>query len=237
MVSTPSSSHEQRRLTAMLKHERKAMKAGFKRIAGVDEAGRGPLAGPVVAAACVLPKGAHLEGLDDSKKLLPSERHRIFQQILALTDVDYGIGIIDNLIIDQINILQATFEAMIAAMMRLTERPDFVLIDGNRMPKVDIPGQAIVGGDALSQSIAAASVLAKVTRDELMNVYDEEWPEYGFRKHKGYATKAHLLAIEKYGPCPIHRMSFEPMKQKQGSPRLCTFLHPACWQGGLDAQF
>jgi ribonuclease HII len=165
-----------------------------------------------VAAACVLPDGAFLEGLNDSKKLTPSQRFRMFQQIVALAGVDYGIGVIDSLIIDQINILQATFEAMIAAVVRLNQKPDFVLVDGNKLPPLATPGKAIVEGDGLSQSIAAASILAKVTRDELMNVFDQEWPQYGFSKHKGYATREHLIAIEKYGPCPIHRKSFDPVK-------------------------
>lgn len=193
--------------------ETQAKQRGFRRIAGVDEAGRGPLAGPVVAAACVLPEGVEIEGIDDSKKLSPSQRLQFFQQILALADIDYGIGIVDSLIIDQINILQATFQAMVIAISRLVKKPDYVLIDGNQIPpKLSIPSQAIIRGDSLSQSIAAASILAKETRDRLMNDYHEKWPMYRFNTHKGYGTKTHLLALEKYGPCPIHRMSFEPIK-------------------------
>jgi len=200
------------RLKTMMRLEKKARKLGFKCIAGIDEAGRGPLAGPVVAAACVLPQGTLIEGVDDSKKLLPSERFKAFQKIISLSNVDYGIGVIDALIIDQVNILQATFMAMMAAVSRLSQPPDYILVDGNKMPSKDIPGDAVVKGDSLSQSIAAASIIAKVTRDQLMCVFHEKWPEYGFKTHKGYATREHLLAIQKYGPCEIHRKSFEPIK-------------------------
>lgn len=201
----------------MMLWETKAWSNGFRRIAGVDEAGRGPLAGPVVAAACILPEGVVIEGLDDSKKLAPSKRFEIFQKIISLSEVDYGIGIIDALIIDQINILQATFQAMIVAISALKQKPDYLLIDGNKMPVIDIPGKAIIKGDSLSQSIAAASVIAKETRDQLMNLYHEKWPQYGFKQHKGYGTQAHLLAIENHGPCQIHRMSFQPLKSNMVS--------------------
>lgn len=206
------SQQESQRIEAMMAWEKRARERGFKRIAGVDEAGRGPLAGPVVAAACVLPEGAQIEGVNDSKQLLPSERYRIFQQILALAEVDYGIGIVDSLIIDQINILQATFQAMIAALSRLAKKPDYILVDGDHMPPTHVPGEAIIKGDALSQSIAAASIIAKETRDQLMIAYHEQWPEYGFNAHKGYATPEHLGAIRRLGACPIHRISFEPLK-------------------------
>jgi ribonuclease HII len=203
---------EYQRLKAMMLWETKARSNGFKRIAGVDEAGRGPLAGPVVAAACILPEGVVIEGLDDSKKLAPSKRFEVFQKILSLSEVDYGIGVIDALVIDQINILQATFQAMIAAIVALKQRPDYLLVDGNKMPVINIPGKAIIRGDSLSQSIAAASIIAKETRDQLMNLYHEKWPHYGFKQHKGYGTQTHLLAIANYGPCKIHRMSFQPLK-------------------------
>lgn len=206
------STQERKRLESMMSWERQARDRGYKLIAGIDEAGRGPLAGPVVAAACILPDGALIEGIDDSKKLLPTHRSQVFQNILALSNLDYGIGIIDALIIDQINILQATFQAMLMAISRLNHTPDFLLVDGNKMPRTQIPGQAIVHGDALSQSIAAASIIAKETRDQIMCDFDKQWPEYRFFSHKGYATKEHLLAIQKYGPCPIHRMSFDPLK-------------------------
>jgi len=205
---------EHQRLNAMMSLECRAKKLGCKRIAGVDEAGRGPLAGPVVAAACVLPEGALIPGVDDSKKLLPSKRYEVFQRILDLKEIDYAVGIVDVALIDQINILQATFQAMLAAIAGLRQPPDFLLVDGNAMPPTFIPGKPIVKGDALSQSIAAASIIAKETRDALMGKYHEQWPEYGFNAHKGYGTKQHLLAIEKYGPCPLHRMSFEPLKSR-----------------------
>src|SRR5690349_8941572 len=152
----------------MLFYEKKAYAAGYKFIAGVDEAGRGPLAGPVVAAACILPEGTLIEGIDDSKKLCPSERSQVFQKILSFSDIDYGIGIVDSLIIDQINILQATFQAMLIAISRLSQKPDFLLVDGDKMPSTQLPGQAVIQGDSLSQSIAAASIIAKETRDQLM---------------------------------------------------------------------
>jgi ribonuclease HII len=204
---------ERKRLESMMIWERNVQKRGFKFIAGVDEAGRGPLAGPVVAAACILPEGTLLEGVDDSKKLVPSVRFQIFQKMLTVANIDYGIGIVDSLIIDQINILQATFQAMLIAISHLRQQPDYLLVDGDKMPpSAPVPGQAIVQGDSLSQSIAAASVIAKETRDQIMRSFDEQWPQYRFSSHKGYATEEHLLAIQKWGPCPIHRMSFDPLK-------------------------
>jgi ribonuclease HII len=203
---------EKARLKTMMLWETKAKRLGFKCIAGVDEAGRGPLAGPVVAAACVLPQGALIDGIDDSKKLQASERQHIFQHILSLPGIDFGIGIIDAQLIDKVNILQATFQAMLVAISRLSQKPDYLLIDGNKMPKTAIPGEALIKGDSLSQSIAAASIIAKETRDQLMQGFHEQWPEYGFDSHKGYGTKLHLEAIQKLGPCPIHRMTFEPLK-------------------------
>lgn len=191
---------------------------GYTSIAGVDEAGRGPLAGPVVAAACILPKEIYLEGIDDSKKLLPSQRAALFETIKSHTSICYGIGVIDASIIDQVNILQATFQAMLLALHNLAQKPDYVLIDGNRMPPLTLPGQALVKGDARCQAIAAASIIAKQTRDELMLQYHKQWPCYHFLENKGYGTKAHLLAIDQYGPCPIHRMSFAPLKQEAAKP-------------------
>ncbi len=207
------SEQERLRLETMMIWETRARKNGFRVIAGIDEAGRGPLAGPVVAAACVIPQDLLIEGIDDSKKLSPSERFKIFQQILATPEIDYGIGIIDALIIDQVNILQATFQAMLAAISRLSQMPDFIYVDGNQMPKSHIPGKALVKGDSLSQSIAAASIIAKETRDHLMSIYHQEWPQYGFNSNKGYPTKEHQRAIQEYGPCAIHRMSFHPLKK------------------------
>ncbi|MBS0619953.1 MAG: ribonuclease HII [Verrucomicrobia bacterium] len=194
--------------------EVEARRCGYVRIAGVDEAGRGPLAGPVVAAACILPEGTEISGVNDSKSLSPSVRARLFQEIISHPLVEYGTGIVDASLIDQINILQATFRAMLLAISHLPQPPDYLLIDGNRMPRTQVPGQAIVRGDSRCYSIAAASILAKETRDALMNTYDSQWPEYGFAKHKGYGTREHLQAIEKYGPCPLHRISFEPLKSR-----------------------
>ena len=205
---------------AMRHFETQATERGFQRIAGIDEAGRGPLAGPVVAAACILPVHAEIEGVDDSKKLTPQQRDQLFQAITTLSGIDYGIGIIEACIIDEINILQATFQAMLVAIAGLSKPPDYLLIDGNQTLKTPIAQEAIVKGDGKSQSIAAASILAKVTRDRLMK---EKWhpafPQYGFDTHVGYGTKKHLQAIEKYGPCPIHRRSFDPIKSLcQGLP-------------------
>lgn len=210
------SQRERKRLEAMMVWERRARERGFRFIAGLDEVGRGPLAGPVVAAACILPEGALFEGINDSKKLLPADRSLLYQKILSLPNIDYGIGILDAKEIDRINILQASLQAMMIAVSRLKQVPDFLLIDGNKLPTGNIPSEAIVQGDSLSQSIAAASIIAKEMRDQLMQAYHEQWPQYQFASHKGYATEEHLLAIQEYGPCPIHRMSFEPLKSQFG---------------------
>jgi ribonuclease HII len=213
-MATSSLTDEMERLKKLCLIEAQVRSQGFRAIAGVDEAGRGPLAGPVVAAACILPEDLLLEGIDDSKKLLPRERFALFEKIKSLSSIHYGIGIIDALIIDQVNILQATFQAMLLAISALQLKPDFLLVDGNRLPSTDLPALAVVKGDTRCQSIAAASVLAKETRDALMLTYHEQWPQYNFLSHKGYGTKEHLRALEKYGPCPIHRMTFEPLKSR-----------------------
>ncbi len=189
-----------------------ARKKGFKRIAGVDEAGRGPLAGPVVAASCILPEGVAFDGLNDSKKLRASQREELFTQLTTHPDTSWGVGVVDAGTIDEINILQATLHAMLLATQQLNDEPDFLLIDGIHAPNTKTPSQTIVKGDSLSYSIAAASVIAKVTRDRMMREYHELYPEYGFDRHKGYGTHLHLTAINEKGPCPIHRMSFEPIK-------------------------
>lgn len=180
---------------------------GYLLICGVDEAGRGPLAGPVCAAAVILPAGVEIPGLDDSKKLSDKRRRELFP-IIKEQAVAYGIGFADHKLIDEINILQATFYAMEQAISQLSLKPDLALIDGNRERDFGIPVQTVVHGDSLSASIAAASILAKVTRDDLMLEMAQEYPDYGFEIHKGYGTKAHYQALEKYGPCPIHRMTF-----------------------------
>ncbi|MDR2539147.1 MAG: ribonuclease HII [Chlamydiales bacterium] len=205
--------NEYNRLGGMLEHERALYKQGYVRLAGIDEAGRGPLAGPVVAAACVLPKNILICGVDDSKKLTATKRAAIFATLIKLNGIDYAIGMVSAEVIDRINILQATFEAMRIALSGLKNSADYLLVDGNRfIPNVIIPGKAIVKGDTHSQSIAAASILAKKTRDDLMQDYHKRWPEYGFSQHKGYPTKKHLEALEYFGPCPIHRLSFAPLK-------------------------
>ncbi len=188
--------------------EKAAVNSGFSCICGVDEAGRGPLAGPVCAAAVILPAGAVIEGLDDSKKLTEKKRERLYD-IIKQTAVAYSVayGTLEE--IETVNILEATYLAMNRAIDGLTVKPDFALIDGNRVPRgIKIPCETIVKGDSKSMSVAAASVLAKVTRDRLMLEYDKKYPEYNFKKHKGYGTKEHTELIKQYGPCEIHRLSF-----------------------------
>ena len=176
-------------------------------ICGVDEAGRGPLAGPVCAAAVILPKHAELPGLTDSKKLTDKKRRELYPLIMEQA-VAYGIGFATEQEIDEINILQATFMAMQRALDQLTVKPDLALIDGNREKDFGLPVKTVVKGDSLSANIAAASILAKVTRDNLMVEMAEKYPQYGFEIHKGYGTKAHYAALREYGASPVHRMTF-----------------------------
>lgn len=180
---------------------------GFEIICGVDEAGRGPLAGPVYAAAVILPKHLQIPGLNDSKKLSDKRRRELYP-VICDQALAYGIGFATEQEIDEINILQATFLAMERAMAQLKIRPDLALIDGNRQKDFGLPVKTIVKGDSRSANIAAASVLAKVSRDDWMIAMAEKYPEYGFEIHKGYGTRAHYQALEAYGPSPIHRMSF-----------------------------
>ena len=188
---------------------------GLSFVSGVDEAGRGPLAGPVVAAAVILPKDIFIDGVNDSKKLTEKKRNILFEEIKQKA-FSYGIGIVDAKTIDEINILQATFLAMRKALEQLSVKPDLVLVAGNHtIPNLQNKQQAIVSGDAKSASIACASILAKVTRDNMMYEYAKQYPQYNFQKHKGYGTKAHLDAIQKHGPCPIHRMTFAPLNLNQ----------------------
>ena len=179
----------------------------FELICGVDEAGRGPLAGPVCAAAVILPKGLVIPGLNDSKKLSDKRRRELFP-IIQQEAVSFGIAFSSQEEIDEINILQATFLAMRRAMEQLNPQPEFALIDGNRETDFGVPCKTVIKGDSLSANIAAASVLAKVTRDNWMMEAAEKYPGYGFEIHKGYGTKAHYAALEKLGPCPIHRRTF-----------------------------
>ena len=192
--------------------EKKAFQKGFSRIAGIDEAGRGPLAGPVVSAAVIIPISLQIPGISDSKKLTPKKRNYLYEKIYDLA-VSVGIGIVDPFEIDRINILQAALLSMAMAVENLAPQPDFLLIDGIFLISSALPQEAIPKGDALSASIAAASIVAKVTRDRLMERYHQDYPQFGFSKHKGYPTKAHKEAIRKFGCCLIHRRSFKGVKE------------------------
>lgn len=193
--------------TDMWQIERECFAEGYQIICGVDEAGRGPLAGPVCAAAVILPRELEIPGLNDSKKLTDKKRRELFP-IIKESALAYGIAFADHEEIDQINILQATYLAMERAMSQLSQKPDLALIDGNRAKDFGLPVKTVIHGDSLSASIAAASILAKVTRDDYMEKMALEYPQYGFEVHKAYGTKAHYDALRQYGPCPIHRMSF-----------------------------
>lgn len=196
-----------------LRHERALRKLGVRVIAGVDEAGRGPLAGPVVVAAVILPERFRHATLKDSKKLTPLARERIYDELICNLDVFWAVEKADVEEIDRINIVRATHEAMRRATLALPVQPDHVLIDGLPVRPFPIASTAIVEGDGKSLSIAAASVIAKVIRDRLMTKLDDEYPAYGFARHKGYATEIHLQTLRTHGPCPIHRRSFLPVSQ------------------------
>ena len=188
--------------------EKNLRKKGFGLIAGVDEAGRGPLAGPVFASAVILLKNAKIKGLDDSKKLSPANREKVFGLIMNRA-ICVGVGVCEEGEIDRINILQATFRAMSQAVEALSKKPDIILVDGNRaIPHIVVPQKTVIGGDGKCACIAAASVVAKVLRDRYMIKLHKKYPEYGFDRHKGYGTKAHFIAIRTYGPSSIHRKSF-----------------------------
>ncbi len=195
------------RLTNMLEIEHRLYDKGYINIAGIDEAGRGPLCGPVVAAAVILPKDKKIEGVNDSKKLTEKKREMLYDDIMNEA-VAVGVGISEVDVIEKVNILNATKIAMKKAIENLKVKPDYCLIDGNQMIDISIDAETVVSGDAKSESIAAASIIAKVTRDRMLIDYDKLYPEYGFAKHKGYGTKAHIEAIKKYGLTPIHRPSF-----------------------------
>jgi ribonuclease HII len=201
---------EEQRLSTLRVHETELLSQGYRLIAGVDEAGRGPLAGPVVVAAVILPPDCRLPGLDDSKKLTPLQREDLYKAITAAALAIKHI-VVDSTRIDLVNIYQATLEGMYQALAALNPSPDAALVDA--MPlRLGIPCRSIIHGDALSASIAAASVIAKVERDRIMENLDGSYPDYGFARHKGYGTPEHLDALNKYGPCPIHRRSFAPVK-------------------------
>ena len=202
--------------------ERALLQEGMARVAGVDEAGRGPLAGPVVAAAVMFPVAwardglpEALRGLNDSKQLKPAQRECYFGMLTASSEIRFAVSIVDAGTIDAINILRATHQAMNEALARLTPPPQHVLVDGLRVGSLAFPQTPLVRGDARSYSIAAASVIAKVTRDRLMDDYDQQFPAYGFARHKGYGTVRHLAALAEHGPCPLHRRSFAPLKLPQ----------------------
>ncbi|WP_242637359.1 ribonuclease HII [Desulfobacter hydrogenophilus] len=195
----------------MLAFEKQAMLSGYKVIAGVDEAGRGPLAGPVVSAAVVLPDSFDVPGINDSKKLSEKKRETLFP-VIQNHAIAFGIGMADHEEIDRINILQASLLSMKRAVEDLQVRPDYLLIDGKFTINSTIDQRSVIKGDALSLSIAAASIIAKVTRDRIMAELDLQYPEYGLKRHKGYPTKAHKEAILTHGPCPVHRKSFKGVK-------------------------
>ena len=201
---------EELRLTELKKIEEEiySKNPNFKYICGIDEAGRGPLAGPVVVACAVMPRDSMIEGVNDSKKISEKKREELFEKITSEA-ISYGVGIIDQKEIDRINILNATKEGLTMAVKELSVRPDLIIVDAlNNIDTDGIPYESIIKGDAKCYSIAAASIIAKVTRDRIMRQWDEIYPQYGFIKHKGYGTAAHIAAIKEYGPCPLHRNSF-----------------------------
>jgi ribonuclease HII len=199
--------HERVRLSRLLSRERRLWKNGARYIAGVDEVGRGPLAGPVVAAAVIFPRDVWIPGIDDSKKLSPSTREALFSDIRDCA-VAFGVGVVDQAVIDVINIREASLMAMKSALSQLNPQPDYILVDGNYFRSSSVPFETIIHGDARVCSIAAASIVAKVIRDRLMQGFHLRYPEYGFNRHKGYATKQHIAAIQAFGRCEIHRQSF-----------------------------
>ena len=198
---------EKDRLYKMTEFERACCAGGFRHIAGIDEAGRGPLAGPVVAAAVILEEGVLIPGVNDSKKLSEAKREYLYDEIKAKA-LSVGVGIVDEKIIDEVNILNATYMAMKKALEGLSVKPDYILLDAVTLKDIAIPQKGIIKGDSLSLSIAAASIIAKVERDRIISAYDEVYPEYNFGKHKGYGTKEHIECIKRLGLLPIHRRTF-----------------------------
>ena len=199
---------EEQRLLLLKEKENELRKKGFQYICGIDEAGRGPLAGPVVVASVIMPVDSMIEGVNDSKKVSEKKREKIYEQILEEA-ISYGVAIIGQDEIDEINILNATKKGLTISLQELTEKPDLIVVDAlNGIDTMGIPYESIIKGDAKCYSIAAASILAKVTRDRIMREWDKVYPEYGFEKHKGYGTAAHIAAIRENGLCPIHRRSF-----------------------------
>ena len=195
------------------RYEKKLRAIGTARIAGIDEAGRGALAGPVVAAAVVLPEKFRHRRLNDSKQLAPELREEIYIDLISNVEIAWAVGVVDHMEIDRINILRAAHRAMRVAVEGLTVSPDHVLIDGLPVVPFPFPQTAVIDGDCFSLSVAAASVIAKVTRDRMMRDFCAQFPQYSFSQHKGYGTELHLLKLHEFGPCPIHRRSFEPVAQ------------------------
>jgi ribonuclease HII len=206
---------EHARLEGLRRHEAQQWARGATLVAGVDEAGRGPLAGPVFAAAVVLPRNTEIHGIDDSKKLSPAKREQLYGRIRAEA-VAVGVGSASEKVIDEVNILRATFRAMRDAVASLERRPDHVLVDGDAIPDLDVPQTPVHRGDERSAAIAAASIIAKVTRDRLLVEYDARFPGYGFAQHKGYGTPEHIAALTRLGPCEIHRQSFRIVHEAGG---------------------
>lgn len=198
---------EEIRLEKMLEYEKDLYSKGYEYICGIDEAGRGPLCGPVVAAAVILRKSDKIEGVNDSKKLSEKKREQVFEEIRKRA-IAYSVGIVDEKTIDEINILEATRLAMKKAVEGLKQKPDYALVDAEKKVPIDTPYTPIIKGDTLSESIAAASIIAKVTRDRMIVELDKQYPEYNFAKNKGYGTKEHTEAIKEHGLCPAHRRSF-----------------------------
>jgi ribonuclease HII len=203
-----SDQNERQRISMLLGYEKSLWDSGLTDVAGADEVGRGPLAGPVVAAVVIFPQDVFIAGINDSKKLTAKRREELFNKIYE-NSRQFGVGIVHNTEIDRINILKATHLAVRKALGRLSVQPQHVLIDGKGLPEITISQTAIIEGDRKCFSIAAASIFAKVVRDRLMIAYDRIFPDYGFARHKGYGTRRHVEAIQKYGPCPIHRRSFK----------------------------
>ena len=199
---------EEERLKNLKKYEEKLRKKGFKYICGIDEAGRGPLAGPVVVASVIMPENSMIEGVNDSKKVSEKKREKLYDLILDEA-ISYGIGIVGQDEIDEINILNATKKGLTMSLQELTQKPDLIIVDAlSKINTLGIPYESIIKGDAKCYSISAASIIAKVTRDRIMREWDKIYPQYGFINHKGYGTAKHIEAIKEYGPCQIHRRSF-----------------------------
>ena len=199
---------EEERLKELKKMENELRQKGFNAICGIDEAGRGPLAGPVVVASVIMPENSMIEGVNDSKKISEAKREKLYDQIISEA-ISYGVGIIDEEEIDTINILNATKKGLTLAISQLKVKPDLIIVDAlEHIDTMGIPYESIIKGDAKCYSISAASIIAKVTRDRIMREWDEVYPQYGFKQHKGYGTSKHIAAIKEYGLCPIHRKSF-----------------------------